>query len=211
MENLTNDVVELIRAFGEKEACVVGHDWGGAVAWMVALRHPKLVDKLAVLNCPHPIRFAKGLRTARQLRKSAYMFFFQLPWVSEWLLTRNNSELAALMFRRTAIRKGTFSDRDIAEYCKAIRSPGAATGMLNYYRAAFRYRQAITAIQGSVLQVPTCLIWGEEDSALGKELTYGTQALCSGPFELHYFPECGHWVNEEQPERVNELLIRFLT
>ncbi|MEA2626098.1 MAG: hypothetical protein QOD06_2143, partial [Candidatus Binatota bacterium] len=136
---LAADVAGLVRALGESKATIVGHDWGGGVAWATALEHPDVVEKLIVLNCPHPAKFARALRTNfRQLRRSWYMFFFQLPRIPERLLLRKDAAILDTMFRGMAKRPGTFSDEDLRELKQAIQKPGAATGAINYYRAAFR-------------------------------------------------------------------------
>lgn len=212
VHTLARDVKELVHALGAERAHLVAHDWGGGVAWMTALRHPEVVDRLAVLNCPHPEPFSKAIRSSlRQLRRSWYMFFFQLPWLPEWAMTRKNGAMVGPMFRDMAIRKDTFSDEDLEQFRQNILKPGAATAMLNYYRAAFRNRSAMESERGKKIAAPTLLIWAEDDIALGKELTYGMEPLFSGPFRIHYVPDCSHWVNEEQPELVNRLLLEFLT
>lgn len=214
IDKLARDVVEMIRACGAERAHVVGHDWGGGIAWTVAMRHPEVVDRLAVLNCPHPIPFGRALRSNfRQLRRSWYMFLFQLPWLPEWGLTRSNASIVNTMFRDMAIRKDTFSAADLDQFRKALLKPGAATAALNYYRAAFRNVAEMRAEEKAARKIaaPTLLIWAEEDIALGKDLTYGMEPLFSGAFRTEYVPRCSHWVNEEQPELVNRLLLQHLT
>jgi epoxide hydrolase 4 len=210
---LAKDVVELVHALGENRAHVVGHDWGGGVAWTVALRHPEVIDRLAVLNCPHPIAFAKALRSnLRQLARSWYMFAFQLPWLPEWALTRGNARIVQPMFREMAKRPGTFSDDDLDRFREALLVPGAATAAVNYYRAAFRDFADLRAEERAArtIEAPTLLVWAEDDVALGKELTEGMEGYFGGPFRIHYVPECSHWVNEEQPDLVNRLLLEHL-
>jgi epoxide hydrolase 4 len=210
---LAKDVVELVHALGENRAHVVGHDWGGGVAWTVALRHPEVIDRLAVLNCPHPIAFAKALRSnLRQLARSWYVFAFQLPWLPEWALTRGNARIVQPMFREMATRPGTFSDDDLDRFREALLVPGAATAAVNYYRAAFRDFADLRAEERAArtIEAPTLLVWAEDDVALGKELTEGMEGYFRGPFRIHYVPECSHWVNEEQPDLVNRLLLEHL-
>ena len=210
---LAADVAGLVKAFGYEKAHVVGHDWGGAVAWTTALEQARVVDKLVVLNCPHPLVFGKALRSnLRQLGRSWYMFFFQLPLLPELVFRLSPNGVVERMFRRMAIRKDTFSDEDLAEFRAALEKPGALTAAINYYRATFRNISALRELERSAPKIaaPTLLIWAEEDVALGKELTYGMEPLFSGPFHIEYVPQCSHWVNEEQPERVNRLLLDFL-
>jgi pimeloyl-ACP methyl ester carboxylesterase len=210
---LAADVAGLVKALGRDKAHVVGHDWGGGVAWTTAIEHPEVVDKLAVLNCPHPVVFAKALRSNfRQLRRSWYMFFFQLPAIPELVFGLSPERMIECTFRGMAIRKDTFSDEDLREFRQAIEKPGALTAAINYYRATFRNVSAMRELERAPkpIAAPTLLIWAEEDVALGKELTYGMEPLFSGSFRIEYVPNCSHWVNEEQPERVNELLLGFL-
>lgn len=211
---LAADVAALVKAFGYERAHVVGHDWGGGVAWTAALEQPQVIERLAVLNCPHPKPFAKALRSnVRQLGRSWYMFFFQIPVLPELLVRLAPDFAAERFFRGMAIRKDAFSDEDVRRFRDAMLKPGALTGMVNYYRATFRNFSAMRELDRSEVRIaaPTLLIWAENDVALGKELTYGMEPLFAGPFRIEYIPSCSHWVNEEQPERVNQLLLDFLT
>jgi epoxide hydrolase 4 len=211
---LTADVAGLINSLGYEKAHVVGHDWGGSIAWKTALEHPQVIDRLAVLNCPHPHLFAKALQSnVRQALKSWYIFFFQIPYLPEFVFKMFSKKLLEGLFRDKSIRPGTFNDEDIEKYRLALEKPGAFTAALNYYRAAFRKKVNNGQSQEKDRKIasPTLLIWGEEDTALGKELTYGMEPLFRGPFHLHYVPNCSHWVNEEQPELVNRLLLEFLS
>ncbi|MGQ9490001.1 MAG: alpha/beta fold hydrolase [Anaerolineae bacterium] len=129
---LADDVAALIRALGDRRpdgsgapATVVGHDWGTAVAWLFAMRHPDLLARLAILNVPHPARMMQGLRTLRQLRKSWYIFFFQLPWLPEAALRARDFAVLRQTLRRDPVRPAAFSDEDIARYVEAARQPGA--------------------------------------------------------------------------------------
>lgn len=206
---LASDVVALTAALGEKAAYVAGHDWGGAVAWVAAANHPDVVTKLAILNCPHPGQMRKHLFTnPRQLLKSWYMFFFQLPWLPERRILKDDASLVKVIFRGLARNKAAFSDADLAEFKKAIQVPGAMKAALAYYRAAFRYPWVGPKHK---IAAPTLVIWGENDTALGKELTYGQESFVRGAYRIEYIPECSHWVNEERPEAVNELLLEFFS
>ncbi|MCA1592457.1 MAG: alpha/beta fold hydrolase, partial [Acidobacteria bacterium] len=133
MERLVDDVTGLVRHFGAREAAIVGHDWGAAVAWAVGQRHPEYVWKLAALQVPPPRVWAKNL-TLRQLLKSWYMLFFQLPKIPEWWISREDFAGLDKMYRSTA-RPGTFSDADLSVFKAAMREPGALTASVNYYRA----------------------------------------------------------------------------
>jgi pimeloyl-ACP methyl ester carboxylesterase len=205
---LSADVAALIRAAGVERAVVVGHDWGGGIAWDVALRHPEVVERLVVLNAPHPLAFQRELRTFSQLRKSWYIFFFQLPWLPEWLIRRGNFASLERVLRQEPVRPGAFSNDDIRLYKEALARPGALTAAVNYYRAIFqtrRWRPRSTP----VLKAPTLLIWGERDRYLGVRLIEGLGQWVEN-LRVERLPDASHWVQNDAPERVNELLIGFL-
>ena len=209
LEALLGDVLGIIRHTGEQSAVVVGHDWGGAVAWNFAMRHPQAVEKLIVLNAPHPQRFLEEILTFSQLRKSWYMFLFQLPWLPEMLIRSGDYAGLAHTLRKDPVHPGTFDEADIAHYKQAISQPGALTATINYYRALFRtnpleYRHSITRIDK-----PTLLIWGGQDRYLGIRLTQGLGALVP-KLRLERIPDASHWVQAEVPERVNALMVDFL-
>jgi pimeloyl-ACP methyl ester carboxylesterase len=202
---VADDIVALIHAFGAERAHVVGHDWGGGVAWTLATAHPEAVDRLVVLNCPHPAIMQKALRSNwTQIRKSWYIFAFQLPWLPEWSFRRDGGKTLKDSLRRTA-QPNTFSDADLDEYARAFSAPGAATAAINYYRAAVR-----SPLARGKIKAPTLLIWGEDDFALGIELTRGMDGLFDSPPRIEFVPDTGHWVMEERPEVVNRLLLEFL-
>jgi pimeloyl-ACP methyl ester carboxylesterase len=204
IDRLTADVVGLMRALGRSQATIVGHDWGGLVAWRLAMDQPAAVDKLVVLNAPHPVAFAKALRDdPAQRRRSWYMFAFQLPWLPEALLSLAPRLTARLLLRGTAVRREAFSDDDLEIMASALAQPGAAQAMIHWYRAAFRFQPAKKA---STIETPTLLIWGEDDIALGKTLTYGL-ARWVPDLRLQYVPHCGHWVQNEAPCEVNREIL----
>ena len=203
---LQQDVLDLVEALGEESAHIVGHDWGGAIAWQLAMNHPESVRSLAILNIPHPALFIKGLRSFEQLRRSWYMFFFQLPWLPEQYVARNRyRQLARAIFR--GIPPSEERSKDLAFYRQSWETHGLSGG-INWYRALFRNPRRLPNPVPFVT-APTTMIWGEEDMALGKELTVGTERYVQD-FELHYLPEVGHFVQGEAPERVNELLLAHL-
>lgn len=210
---VAKDIVELIHSLGYEKAHIVGHDWGGGVGWQLALEYPEVVDRLVVLNCPHPAAFRKALKTnRRQLFKSWYMFFFQIPYVPELIFKMFDTTLLKAALKGSSLRKNTFTDHDLQQYLSALRKPGAFTAAINYYRASFRNKLSKNkTMKHRKITAPTQLIWGESDSVLGKELTYKMEPFFSNHFEIHYIPQCSHWVNEEQPDLVNQLLIEHLT
>lgn len=207
IDQLTADVRELIRGFGRERSVVVGHDWGGVVAWRLAMDDPAVVEKLVVMNAPHPVAFARELSTSWSQRlKSWYMLFFQLPWLPETLLTLAPMAAARLFFRRTAVRARAFSDADLEVMATALAQPGAMQAMIHWYRAAFRYPPSRRT---QVIETPTLLIWAEDDVALGKPLTYGLEKWVPN-LTTHYVPHCGHWVQNEAPDEVNRHVLGFV-
>ncbi|BAZ43103.1 alpha/beta hydrolase fold protein [Chondrocystis sp. NIES-4102] len=210
MSVLVADIQGIITGLGYQDCILVAHDWGGAIAWSFAYTYPKMVEKLIVLNIPHPAKFIEGLTTPQQILKSWYILAFQLPWLPELVLQSNNYRAIAEAFSNMAIDKTAFSEIDLDAYRTAAAKPGALTAMLNYYRANFNPLFIDQQKQTwGVLDIPTLTIWGENDTALGKELTYGTEAYVRD-WQVKYIPNCSHWVQQEQPVLVNRYIKEFL-
>lgn len=209
VEALADDVAGLIRALGAEKAHVVGHDWGAMVAWVFAMRHPSLLDRLAILNVPHPARYMKSLRTLRQVRKSWYVFFFQLPWLPERGFTRDNFRALRNLFRYDPMRKGAFTDEDIERCVAAAAQPGAMTAAINYYRASVRRGPWAARRILRVIEAPTLVIWGEHDRYLGSELAEPDRHWVPN-CQISRFLDASHWVQVDRPDRVNSRLIGFL-
>ncbi len=205
--SLAGDVAGLIRALGEQSAFVVGHDWGAAVAYFVAMYHPEAVRRLAILNVPHPLRMLEGFRTLRQLRKSWYMFFFQIPRLPERLIARDDFSFAKRSLR--ADSKRAFTDEDLERYVQAWSQPGALTGMINYYRAALRRSPRSAQTQLRRIDAQTLVIWGMRDRHLGSELAEPPRQWAPNA-RVERIEDATHWVQHDAPERVNELLLAFL-
>ena len=203
---LAGDIAALIRHFDVEHAHIVGHDWGAAVAYLTAMEHPDVVSRLAILNVPHPARMIASFRTLKQLRKSWYMFFFQLPAIPERMLARNSFAVAKRALRESP--QG-FSDADIERYVEAWSQPGALTGMLDYYRAALRQSPRSAIARMRPIDAPVLVIWGKRDSALGSELAQPEPKWVPNA-RVEYLPEATHWVHHDAPQRVNELLLDFL-
>jgi pimeloyl-ACP methyl ester carboxylesterase len=207
LDSLAADVLGLIESTGWSSAALVGHDWGGIVAWWVAIRHPARVERLAILNAPHPVAFRRYLRTSlRQLLRSWYVFYFQVPRLPETLFRWGNWRLLTRALRQTS-RPGTFTDADLESYRRAWSEPGAITAMIHWYRAAMRHRPAPPP-EHRVL-VPALLIWGARDRFLDRGLAPSSIAMCEQG-RLEFVEEATHWVQHEEPERVNRLLLDFL-
>jgi pimeloyl-ACP methyl ester carboxylesterase len=210
IDKLVDDVAGLIQALGRERAIVVGHDWGGAIAWATAMIRPEAVERLIVMNCPHPAKFRANLRSNfRQIRRSWYMFFFQLPWLPEALMRARGLSAVEAAMRQNAVNKDAFSNEDLAHFRAAFARPYSMTAAINYYRALMRGGFSPPWMERKIA-APTLLIWGEQDFALGKELTYGMDGLFTGPFHTCYIADSGHWVQQERPEAVNRHLAEFL-
>lgn len=196
-EHLTADVSGLIRALGRDQASVAGHDWGGVVAWHFASAYPERLRHLAILNAAHPVALARGLRRPAQLWRSAYIFFFQLPWLPEWAVSRRDFARLRALFEEDGVAADVI-EKNVA----AMRQPGAATATINYYRAAMRRpTPPPRPIDKRVL-----VIWGDRDRYLGPELTLPPGELVPSPRIVHV-PGASHWVAHDAPETVSAALI----
>jgi pimeloyl-ACP methyl ester carboxylesterase len=206
LDLLVSDVVALADARGARTFCLAGHDWGGVVAWRVALLHASRVSRLAILNAPHPLAFARRVRRSpRQLARSWYMLAFQLPLLPERLMVRHQMR-AAVEALVTSSRPGTFSAANLENYREAWSPPGAWTGMINWYRAALRHPARLSP--PTRVRVPTLVVWGDLDRFLVPELAADSLELCDDG-RLVRFPEATHWVQHEEAARVAAELIRF--
>ncbi|MGH9942199.1 MAG: alpha/beta fold hydrolase [Pyrinomonadaceae bacterium] len=218
IERLVDDVTALIRHFGARQAAVVGHDWGGAVAWAVAQRHPEYVWKLAALQSPPVAVWARNL-TLKQALRSWYMLFFQLPYLPEWWIAGNDFARLAPMFKGTS-RPGTFNDTDLAVYKEALRQRDASTGVtsltaaLNYYRAnvfkMFTPARQPGSPKARRVRVPTLFVYGERDFAIVPETVRGVREFVDAQYREVRLPNANHWVQVEYPVEVNEALLSFL-
>jgi epoxide hydrolase 4 len=206
LDLLALDVVGLIDAAGVDKAYLVGHDWGAAVAWWVALKHPQRLHKLGILNVPHPEVMRKEVsQNPDQRAKSWYIAFFQLPVLPELLLTVANAYSTTRSLTESS-RPNTFSEEDLAAYARAHQAPGAMTAMLNWYRSV---AQNPSHIEGSFrITVPTQIIWGAKDRFLEASMAEKSRRFCDdGRLEL--IEDATHWVQHEEPERVSQILLSF--
>jgi pimeloyl-ACP methyl ester carboxylesterase len=209
VEALVEDLVGLIRAFGQEKAFVAGHDWGGVLAWHLAAYHPRCVRRLAILNAPHPAAYFRELGSTDQLLKSWYVFFFQLPLLPELFLRRRNLAFLDEKLRREPSRPAAFTDSDVGLYKEALRRPGALTAALNYYRAALRRGWRRDPRLEQPLRLPSVVIWGERDAYLSPRLLDGLDRWVP-EVRIERLPGISHWVQNDAPEQVNRLLLEFL-
>lgn len=208
---LIDDVRALIEHLGFERATIVGHDWGAAVAWMFAMRYHGYVERLVIMNVPHPLLMTKHLWTnPRQMLRSWYIFAFQVPHFPEWSAKRNNFQVLTKALTGAVQRPGVFSPEDIQAYHQAWGQPGALRAMINWYRAYVRQGlRHLRQLSTHHIHVPTLLIWGTADTALGQELTYGTERYVTD-LRIRYLSDVSHWVQQEAPNEVNAVLIPFV-
>ncbi len=207
---LVDDVAALIDAANPSETVLIGHDWGGWHAWHLAIHQLRPLDKLIVMNIPHPTRFQQGLRSFRQMRKSWYVAFFQLPWMPEKMLGRNNAEMVGVSLKRNLVHPERVDDETIDVYRQAASEPGALRAMLNWYRGSvLSAKQFISRRDVPLIETPTLLLWGEQDTALGRELSEGTEEYVAD-LTVRYLPDAGHCVQQDEPEAVNAMMAAFL-
>ncbi len=209
MDMLVQDVAALFDAFGARRRLLIAHDWGALIAWSFAIAKTRPLDGLIIMNVPHPAIFQRVLRSSfAQLRKSWYVFFFQLPYLPEAMLGAKGARAIGQAFRGMAVDKSAFPREVLAHYQENASKPGALTAMINYYRANFL---TLAAKQMTPpIGVPVLMIWGEEDTALGLELTEGYGPYVND-FTLARLPRVSHWVQQEAPAKVNAHLRNWLS
>jgi pimeloyl-ACP methyl ester carboxylesterase len=226
---LVGDVHELVKYLADRQhlraaRCVlVGHDWGGIVAWATAMAFPEIVERLVIINAPHPKIFERELRdNPKQQEASQYMAVFRSPQ-AEAMLSANNFAMMQETILGDGIRQGYISEDDRKAYLEAWSQPGALTGGLNYYRAAklgppggggpaggghdaFKTKHPAASFE---VKMPTLVIWGEKDPYLLTGNLIGLDQYVP-KLTLERIPDATHWVVHEMPARVNELIRDFL-
>lgn len=214
MEALTADILGLLDALGRAKAVIVGHDWGGVVAWALAARYPQRVARLVILNAPHPAAMKRAmadLSTGQALR-SWYMGYFQIPRLPEILFSLGQYAPLRRSLARSA-RDGAFSQALLSRYTEAWSRPGALTAMINWYRANVRQTLAgknrEAAAANEKIAVPTLILWGEQDAFEVPQLAAWSQGCCEQA-EVVRFPAATHWVQHEEAGSVNSRMIAFL-
>lgn len=206
LNELSKDILGLIKATGRQKAIVVGHDWGGVVAWWLGIHHPDMLDRLVILNAPHPGVMRNMLTSSLdQIRRSSYAFFFQLPWLPEAMSRNNDWEMVVNALRETS-RPGTFSDQVFEHYRQAWWKKGAFTAMLNWYRANARFLAGDP--EDMRVSIPTLLLWGTQDFALSEQLAIKSFEMCDQGW-LERFEDATHWIQHEEAELVTQLILDF--
>jgi pimeloyl-ACP methyl ester carboxylesterase len=205
-DKVAEDINGLIHELGYESAILVGHDWGGTVAWTTAMNHPEVVERLAILDAAHPRKLQKGLFKPRQLRRSWYFFFFALPWLPERIVRARN-----FRFFRNFLRdaRPAYTEQETDRYVEAWSQTGALSGMINYYRNSvftppWRAKAAI-----KLVSAPTLVIWGQRDRYLGRTLAEPEHHDVPNLVGVERLPNASHWVHHDEAERVNQLLVKF--
>jgi len=207
MPILVEDIIGLIEALGYEKVNLVGHDWGGIVAWTLANKYPERLHKLSILNAAHPAVMRKTLlRSLDQFRRSWYVMVFQLPWLPEAGMSRDNWRGAELALRGSG-KIHTFTNEDICKYKEAWSQPGAMTSMINWYRASVRNPGWIP--REMRIKVPTLMMWGMKDFAQSHRMARPSMDYVDEG-NLILFPEATHWVQHDAAEEVNHYLIDFI-
>ena len=209
MDRLVADAAALFDASGATKLTLIAHDWGGAVAWKFAIDRVRPVERLVIMNLPHPYCFAAALKHWPQRRRSWYIAFFQLPWLPERVLAANGAAWIRNAFRGMAVDKSRFPDAVLDVYAAAALRPGALTAMIGWYRAAARHPDRMRVANGGRVDVPVLIVWGEADIALGLETLDGTERYV-GDLTVRRLPNVSHWVQQEAPEAVNAILTEWL-
>jgi pimeloyl-ACP methyl ester carboxylesterase len=203
---LADDIRGLIGERGAESALLVGHDWGGSIAWTVAMNHPEVVERLAILNAAHPRRLSEGLKNPNQLRKSWYFFFFATPGLPEQIVPARDWH-----FFRHFLHDANppYTPEELERYVEAWSQEGAAAGMINYYRASVRQSQKEAAAKLRPISAPTLVIWGERDSYLGSDLAEPHGDDVPNLDRVERLADASHWVHHDAADQVNQLLVDF--
>jgi pimeloyl-ACP methyl ester carboxylesterase len=206
IDHLVTDVAGLFDALGARRRLLIGHDWGGLVAWAAASRRVTPLDGLIIVNAPHPQVYVEVFRRSwRQRLRSWYVLYFALPWLPEAAFAAGHAYQLERVLRRTTSRRDVFPREIMAAYRDNAAQPGAMTAMLNYYRANMDVRRFV----GPGVEAPTLLLWGDRDFALGNELVPGTAAYVSD-LTIRMLPGVSHWAPEEVPDQVNAAMREWL-
>jgi pimeloyl-ACP methyl ester carboxylesterase len=209
VSELARDIAQLIEAVGEKQVYLVGHDWGAAVAWAMAYLYPQLITRLIIINVPHPKVFFRTLRSdPSQMLRSWYIGFFQIPFIPEKLISLRNFQMLQNSLLNSSYT-GTFTKADIGQYIQAWQQQNAIPSMINWYRAAVRYRNPAVLFNHKI-DVPTLILWGEKDRFLKKEMAIKSLSYCQKG-KLYLIPDATHWVHHEKSQLVNELIAEFIS
>jgi len=208
MEHLVGDVLAVADELGAHRLDLVGHDWGAAVAWLVAAHYPQRVRTLTAVSMPHPAAFAAALAGGDpdQVSRSSYIEMLRSEGAAEEALLAGDG--AGL--RGVLAATGHPDPDNTGEYTRLLTQPGALTGALNWYRAVTVSEAAARSAGALKIQVPTMYVWGAADVALGRVAAEGSAAFVEGPYRFEELAGVGHWIPEEVPDDLNRLLLEHL-
>lgn len=210
IEALVEDVAAIFDGLGARRRLLIGHDWGGLIAWVFAIQRIRPLDGLVILNAPHPAVYIEHIRRAwPQRARSWYAAAFQLPWLPETLLTAHGARAVGQAFLRNGADPTAFPPELLDHYRANAAAPGAMTAMINYYRANATRLGQWGPGRALRIDTPTLMIWGERDPFLGLELTEGYEAYVRD-LTLARLPHASHWVQQEDPQAVNRALETWL-
>jgi pimeloyl-ACP methyl ester carboxylesterase len=201
LDRLVEDVAELFAALGARRRLLIAHDWGGLVAWAFTIQQRLPLDGFVVVNMPHPAAIARARTSPRQWLRSWYVLGLQLPWLPERVMTAGRARAVVRIIRGTAVHKDRFPAAALEPYRRNALIPGAMTAMIDYYRANLG-TMYLRSWSAPMITVPTLMLWGEKDVAIGVEFCEDHGQLVSD-LTLHRFPDASHWVHEEAPDEVN--------
>lgn len=204
-ELLAVDVASIIRACGEQCATVVGHSWGGLTAWLFAMRFPEMLERLVILDAPHPLVWIGAMRSIGFWRRNPQMLVFQMPWIPEAMLRAGN--FSAL--RRNVERELAWSDVPMETYLEGWRAPGAMKGALNYYRAMLRENPFRLRWPLQVIEAPVLVVWGKEDPYFPIEMATPPQRWVPHA-RVEFLNGAGHWPHHDRPSEWTGALAAFL-
>ena len=206
IDELAKDIAGLVDAYGRKQIFLVGHDWGASVSWWVALKYPERIKKLVIMNVPHPKVMAKNMFTnQKQMEKSWYIFYFQLPGAVEKFASANNYQWPVGLLAATS-RPGAFTPEELEKYREAFMQPGAFSAMVNWYRAAIQVPSVPPA--SFRITMPILVLWGVNDIAIIPEQADESMASCDQG-RLVKFPDASHWLEHEEADQINPLIGEF--
>ncbi|MDQ0464162.1 pimeloyl-ACP methyl ester carboxylesterase [Caulobacter ginsengisoli] len=207
LDALAADVLALADALGAQTFSLVGHDWGASVAWWLATVAPERIERMAILNAPHPALWRREmLEDPEQRRKSRYVQMLRIPLLPELMVRAGGYKGLADAFKQST-RPDAFDPEAMAAYRAAWMQPGALTATLNWYRALFL--QALPVPPAGSLTTPTLVLWGDQDAFARPDLAEASAALCAKA-EVRHFPQASHWLAHDEPEAVSAALLDFL-
>jgi len=191
---------------------LIGHDWGGVIAWYYAMRHSARIEGLIILNAPHPACFEREARRWRQLRRSWYMLACQIPRLPEWILAAGQARLIGTIFNIMRAHPDSIPDHIVQSYRQQAAEPGTLTAMLNYYRAALLGGGALRQrrLGYPAIRIPTLVIWGLHDQALASQNLDGLDTYVPD-ITVIPFARAGHFVHEDEPQRVTREMLSWLS